>query len=124
MTEPGSQQNTWAARFLVGSVNNVLSVCLPTAFFQIHGWVRDPCSAFLFLEHREEEYIGTVNDPKAWIEATQDVRIAYPSAYPQAVFFVGRSLTDARFTLAGWSACLTREGRPLTSTLRPLHFRS
>ncbi len=55
---------------------------------------------------RNTQNIGTVDEPEAWVEGTQDVRIVYPTSSRQAVFFVGRSETQTRFALAGSSAHL------------------
>lgn len=64
---------------------------------------------------RKTQEVGTVDEPRIWIEGTEDVRIAYPTDSRQAVFFVGRTEAQTRFALAGSSAHLTSR-RPTDTT--------
>jgi hypothetical protein len=61
-----------------------------------------------FLEKTQD--IGTVDEPKAWVEGSGDIRIVYPDESRRAVFFVGRSAIGTRYALAGSSAHLLTRG--------------
>jgi hypothetical protein len=61
-----------------------------------------------YLKNSEE--IGSVDDPKSWIEGTEQLRIVYPTEHKEAVFFVGQSKEKIRITLAGSAAYLTSKG--------------
>src|SRR5258708_16854110 len=58
---------------------------------------------------RKTEDVGSIDEPRNWIEGTEDVRVAYPEER-EAVFFVGRSQAQTLFALAGSSAHLTSRG--------------
>src|SRR5260370_26132949 len=56
---------------------------------------------------RKTEDVGSIDEPRNWIEGMEDVRVTYPSEEREAVFFVGRSRAQTRFHFAGSCADLT-----------------
>ncbi len=65
---------------------------------------------------RKTEDVGSIDEPRNWIEGTEDVRVAYPEER-EAVFFVGRSQAQTLFALAGSSAHLTSRGASDTTNI-------
>jgi hypothetical protein len=58
--------------------------------------------ASALIDHiKKTEQVGTIDDPAAWIEDSQMVKVVHPEGNRDVVFFVGVSESGTRFGLGG-----------------------